>query len=190
MMGKHLLINIIYSKRIEQIFLFYSQSSTLNLKNIALRSILTLTFRYTTLSLFMPKLTNPTNTDDHWSKGSAPAPFKVNRRMGIRYLRKDIGVSLRRIGLLTFSFRANHDVSVKLIDISSRGVLIATDIKLPVNKKVFLTIRFSDFKEFEILGKIVRKSEGAVLIYGIKFDKINNKLADKLLATQRKLSFT
>lgn len=110
--------------------------------------------------------------------------------MGIRYIRKDIGVTIRKIGLFNFNIGANQDSSVKLVDISSRGVMIATDLKLPVNKQVFLTIRFADFKEYKILGKVVRKSEGDVLIYGIKFDKVNNKLADKLLATQRKLSFT
>jgi hypothetical protein len=139
----------------------------------------------------MPK---PTNTakppDKHWSKSSVSAPFKVNRRMGIRYIRKDIGVTVRKIGMFNFNLGANQDSSVKLVDISSRGVLIATDIKLSVNKQVFLTIRFADFKEFKIPGKVVRKAEGSIFTYGIKFDKTNNKLADKLLATQRRLSFT
>ena len=131
----------------------------------------------------------PKHTVDNWFNRGAPAPFKVNRRMGIRYIRNDIGVSVRKIGVFNFSFRANHGISVKLVDISSRGALIATNIKLPVNKKVSLTIRFADFKEFQIPGKVARKSQGAVLIYGIKFDHLNNGLADYLLATQRKLTF-
>lgn len=110
--------------------------------------------------------------------------------MGIRYFRNDIGVTIRKIGLLNFSFFANHDSSVKLVNISSRGILIATNMQIPLNKKVALTIRFSDFKEYEIPGKIVRKTQGVVLVYGITFDKVNNKLAEKLLATQRKLTFT
>ncbi len=110
--------------------------------------------------------------------------------MGIRYIRSDIGVTLRKIGLFNFSFGVNQEISVKLVDISSRGILVATNIKLPINKQVSLTIRFADFKEFEIPSKVMRKTNGAVIIYGIKFDKVNNKLADKLLATQRKLSFT
>ncbi len=139
----------------------------------------------------MPKPTNSTKPpDQHWSKSSVSAPFKVNRRMGIRYVRKDIGVTLRKIGLFNFNFGANQDSSVKLVDISSRGVMIATDLKLSINKPVFLTIRFADFKEFKIPGKVVRKAENNATIYGIKFDKTNNKLADKLLATQRRLSFT
>lgn len=137
----------------------------------------------------MSKSSHTTHTADHWSTRGAPAPFKINRRMGIRYLRNDIGASLRKIGLFNFNFGTTHDVSVKLVDISSRGVLIATNIKLPINKKVFLTIRFSDFKEFEISGKVVRKSDGYVIIYGIKFDSLNNDLADNLLATQRRLAF-
>jgi PilZ domain len=138
----------------------------------------------------MSKPTNPTQPDEHWSKSGASAPFKTNRRMGIRYVRKDIGVTIRKIGLFDFNIGANQDNSVKLIDISSRGVMIASSTKLPINKPVALTIRFADFKEFNITAKVVRKSEGANYIYGIKFDKVNNKLADKLLATQRKLSFT
>lgn len=137
----------------------------------------------------MPKPNNPIPSADSWFNRGSPAPFKVNRRMGIRYIRNDIGVSLRKIGLLHFNFRGNQDISVKLVDISSRGILISTNAKLPINKKVFLTIRFNDFKEFEIPGKVVRKSEGAVVIYGIRFDNLNNKLADKLLSSQRRLNF-
>jgi hypothetical protein len=110
--------------------------------------------------------------------------------MGIRYARNDIGASVLKIGLFNFSFRANQGISVKIIDISSRGVLVAMNPKLPVNKKITLTIRFADFKEFQIPGKVVRKSEGSVVIYGIKFDHPSNELADYLLATQRKLTFT
>ena len=138
----------------------------------------------------MPKPTNPAQPDEHWSKSSVSAPFKINRRMGIRYIRSDIGVTLRKIGLFNFSFGVNQEISVKLVDISSRGILVATNIKLPINKQVSLTIRFADFKEFEIPSNVMRNTNGAVIIYGIKFDKVNNKLADKLLATQRKLSFT
>ena len=137
----------------------------------------------------MSKSDHPANTPDNWFNRHGPAPFTVNRRMGIRYIRNDLGVSLRKIGLFKFSFRGNEDISVKLVDISSRGVLIATNIKLPINKKVFLTIRFADFKEFKIPSEIVRKSGDAVIVYGIKFDRLNDDLAEKLLATQRKLAF-
>lgn len=137
----------------------------------------------------MPKPNHPGNTADNWFNQKAPTPFKLNKRMGMRYIRNDIGITVRKYGLFDFSFGADQDVSVKLIDISSRGVQVATNLKLPVNKKVFLTIRFADFKEFKILGKVVRKAGSGVFIYGIKFDKVNNKLADKLLATQRKLIF-
>ena len=139
----------------------------------------------------MSEPTNPAKPpDEHWSKRGAAVPFKTNRRMGIRYIRSDIAVTVRKIGLFNFNFGANRDSSVKIVDISSRGILIATNINLPVNKQVSLTIRFADFKEFIIPSKVVRKTKGAVITYGIKFDKVNNKLADNLLATQRKLSFT
>ncbi len=138
----------------------------------------------------MPSTNAPDNNHKHWSNRASPAPFKTNKRMGIRYIRNDIGVTLRKIGLFNFNLFADQDSSVKLVNISSRGALIATAIKLPVNKKVTLTIRFADFKEYEIPGKVVRRSQSTDFFYGVKFDKTNNKLADKLLATQRKLSFT
>jgi PilZ domain len=134
----------------------------------------------------MQKPSDPPDTASNWFNRHAPAPFKVNQRKGIRFIRNDIGVSLRTIGLFNFS---KQDISVKLLDISSRGIFIETDINLPINKKVFLTIRFADFKEFGIPSKVVRKSAAAVTVYGIKFDRLNDALADKLLSTQRKLAF-
>ena len=80
---------------------------------------------------------------------------------------------------------------VKLIDISSRGVgvLIATHLRLTSNKKVCLIIRFSDFREFEVPGTVVRSKVNDMQVYGIKFDAVNNDLANYLLKTQTKLSF-
>jgi hypothetical protein len=62
-------------------------------------------------------------------------------------------------------------------------------MRLAVRKKIQLNLRFSDFKEFEVLGSIVRKSPGEDYVYGIKFDRINNSLADHILKTQRRLKF-
>ncbi len=109
--------------------------------------------------------------------------------MSVRYVRNDIGVTVRKIGLFNFTFLTDRGRSAKLVDISSRGVLIATNMRLVTNKKIILTIRFADFKEFEIPGKVVRKSLGDLQIYGIKFDHLNEELADHLITTQRKLTF-
>lgn len=139
--------------------------------------------------LSMAALNTPTKTSNNWFNRAAPAPFETNRRKSVRYVRNDIGASIRKIGLFNFTFTAKRDKSVKLIDISSRGVMIATNMRLATNKKIVLTIRFADFKEFEVPGKIARRAVGELQIYGIKFDHINDELADHLLATQRKLTF-
>lgn len=184
-------MNGIYSNGLHKFFYFNHADLFLIFEKYHFRVDTCFKFSYKTFSLFMSKPTNPANPpDEHWSKTGVPAPFKVNRRMGIRYIRRDIGVTIRKIGLFNFNMGTNQESSVKLVDISSRGVMVSTEIKLSLKKQVLLTIRFADFKEYKILGKVVRKSEGDALIYGIKFDKVNNKLADKLLATQRKLSFT
>ncbi|ESS72871.1 PilZ domain-containing protein [Methyloglobulus morosus KoM1] len=133
----------------------------------------------------------PPSTDGKWFNKEIPKPFKSNQRKSTRYIRNDIGITLRKIGLLNLRFLKNRDIPVKLVDISSRGVgvLIATHLRLTFNKKVVLIIRFFDFKEFEVAGTVVRVSPGIVQIYGIKFDHLNNELADYLLKTQTKLSF-
>jgi PilZ domain len=131
----------------------------------------------------------PEPSDDQWFNQVNSKPFNSNQRKSTRVIRKDIGVTVRQIGLLNFKLFKNSEISVKPIDISSRGILIATDTRLSLNKKVLLIIRFADFKEFEIPSTVVRKSVGDTQIYGIKFDSVNNKLANHLLRTQKRLTF-
>lgn len=131
----------------------------------------------------------PTAPSNNWFNRGSPAPFVTNRRMSVRYVRNDIGVTVKKIGVFNFTFLTDRGRSAKLVDISSRGVLIATNMRLATNKKIILTLRFADFKEFEIPGKVVRKSLGDLQIYGIKFDHLNEALADHLITTQRKLTF-
>lgn len=127
--------------------------------------------------------------DDDWLNQEITEAVVTNRRMSIRYIRNDIGARIRKIGLFNFSFLKNREISVRLVDISSRGVLISTPIRLTINKKVSLTIRFADFTEFDVPGTVVHKSLGKMQVYGIKFDRLNDDLADYLLKTQRKLTF-
>lgn len=132
----------------------------------------------------------PATDIDQWFENKKKKLFTVNRRKSVRYLRNDIGATVRKIGIFSFVIlNANRDVPVKLVDIGSRGVLIVTDKNLPVNKPVILILRFPDFREFEIPGIVVRKAELPKQCYGIKFNQMNDDLAEHLLATQRKLNF-
>lgn len=137
----------------------------------------------------MSDTNHPKPDSDDWLNKDQKPPFKTNRRKSTRYIRNDIGVTIRKSGMFDFNFLSNLDSSVKLIDISSRGVQIATNIHFPLNQKISLTIRFFDFKEFQIPSKVMRKKMGDLQIYGIKFDQVNNDLANYLLKTQRKLKF-
>jgi hypothetical protein len=128
--------------------------------------------------------------DDDLFKDDDDHLFPINRRKSTRFVRNDIGAWVRKINLFNYvNLKANRDFKVKLVDISSRGVLISSDIKIATNKKIILTLRFSDFTEFEIPSRVVRSSEFPRLSFGIKFDIPNNELADYLLVTQRKLTF-
>lgn len=131
----------------------------------------------------------PVVLDDKWFTQDLTDSFPNNQRKSTRYVRYDIGVTVRKISFFNFSFIKDWEISVKLVDISSRGVLISSPMRLEINKKINLIIRFSDFTEFEVPGTIVRKSPGEAYAYGVKFDRINESLADHLVNTQRKLKF-
>jgi hypothetical protein len=113
----------------------------------------------------------------------------TNKRVATRYIREDIAASVCKISWFNFGFRFNKDIFVELVDISSKGVLIATNQKLPINKKITLTLTFEDLKSFIIQAKVVRKALADQTQYGIKFDRTNDDLGDYLLETQRKLVF-
>jgi len=113
----------------------------------------------------------------------------TNKRVATRYIREDIAASVCKISWFNFGFRFNKDIFVELVDISSKGVLIATSQKLPINKKITLTLTFEDLKSFIIQAKVVRKALADQTQYGIKFDRTNDALGDYLLETQRKLVF-
>jgi hypothetical protein len=127
--------------------------------------------------------------DNSVHTGNAPATMRLNQRISTRYIRNDIGISIRKAGLFDLNLFADHHNSIKLLDISSRGIQIATNIRLPINKKIVLTMRFANFKEFKVLATVMYKKNGITPTYGIKFDRVHNRLADYLLATQRKLIF-
>jgi hypothetical protein len=112
-----------------------------------------------------------------------------NQRIAVRYIREDISATVCKISLFRLGFPFAKDILAELVDISSKGVLIASNKKLKVNKKIILTLTFEDAKTFKIPSKIVRQSPTDNNHYGIKFDRLNNELGDYLLETQSKLIF-
>jgi len=113
-----------------------------------------------------------------------------NRRIGVRYVREDILASVCKISFFIFGIGFSKDMFVELVDISSKGVLISTNKRLRVKKKITITLKFEDDTAFAIKAKIVREVRNPIHnYYGIKFDKLNNELGDYLLETQNKLVF-
>jgi hypothetical protein len=115
--------------------------------------------------------------------------LKKNKRDAVRYIREDIAASVCKIRLFNFGFLTNKEILVELLDISSKGVLISTNKKLPLKKKITITLKFEDEKTFQIKACVVRTVPDLKYQYGIKFDRFNNDLGDYLLETQRKLIF-
>jgi hypothetical protein len=108
-----------------------------------------------------------------------------NSRIATRYIREDIAVSITSKNLLGISKR----IEAKLLDITSKGVLVAATEKMAINKNIVLHLRFTTGKVFDINAKIVRNAAADKNEYGIKYDFYNNELGDYLLETQSKLIF-
>jgi|GEM_PF-1429075 len=113
----------------------------------------------------------------------------VNQRRTVRYIRKDIATSVRRVhGFLRIGLTwRGREIPVELIDISSRGCLIVSAEKLAVGAAVFVRLRFDTGEDFEIKGSVIRKTEDRDREYGIKFVEYNDELGDCMLQTQREL---
>ncbi len=114
-----------------------------------------------------------------------------NQRKTIRYIRGDISASINRSDIFGGynSFSYSDSIEVKLLDISSKGVLISSPKKINLNKKINLVLIFNCNKRFEIPSKVVREETYAEKIYGLKFDKARHDLGDHLLETQTELVF-
>lgn len=113
------------------------------------------------------------------------AGFLKNQRTATRCVREDITATISNLGLFSFG----KVVLVKLLDITSKGVLIATDTKLSLNQKFTLTLQFNTGKIFVIKATVARISTSRPTEYGIKFDQYNDELGDYLLETQSTLVF-
>nr|WP_305906930.1 PilZ domain-containing protein [Methylomarinum sp. Ch1-1]MDP4519643.1 PilZ domain-containing protein [Methylomarinum sp. Ch1-1] len=81
------------------------------------------------------------------------------------------------------------EFSVQLIDISSKGALVACPQKLAINKKVTLRLSFNDGKEFVIAASVIHARNAPEKQYGLKFSRYNNELGEHLLSSQSDLIF-
>lgn len=122
--------------------------------------------------------------------GLVPSNFsRPNTRIGVRYVREDIAVAVCKISLFNLGFYFQRDITVELMDISSKGLLISTDRKLRINQKITIFLKFENQRIFRRPAKVIRRAEGPPYRYGIQFDKLSNSLGEYLLATQKKLIF-
>ena len=113
-------------------------------------------------------------------------PEHPNKRTSIRYIRSDIRATVRNTGLLKFG----AEIPVDLIDVGSKGALIATEKKIGVNQKIMLSLLFNSGRTYTIKAKVVHVVKASKSFrYGLKFDHYNNELGDHLFETQDKLLF-
>ncbi|TAL47557.1 MAG: hypothetical protein EPN89_08455 [Methylovulum sp.] len=108
-----------------------------------------------------------------------------NLRIATRFIRGDISASISGLGF----FEMGKTIPVKLMDISSKGVLISTNRKLRINKSLTLTLQFETGRTFIIKAAIVRRSASSHHQYGMKFERCHDELGDYLLESQSKLVF-
>ena len=109
-----------------------------------------------------------------------------NRRACVRYIRSDIKATIHQNVLFNF----DGEIPVDLIDIGSKGVMIATGKKIGINQKITLSLAFDGGKTYKIKAKpvyVLKTASG--FRYGIKFDQYNNELGDTLFETQLTLIF-
>ena len=132
----------------------------------------------------MPNPIQPRADKWFYQKDPEHPPFDTNRRQSIRYIRNDIGATVQ---VRYRFFPVQREFLVELLDIGSSGALIAAYAGLPVGKKILLTLHFPDHQTFKILGTLVRTAETGLLHYGVKFDRIDNDMAEHLVKTQKEL---
>jgi c-di-GMP-binding flagellar brake protein YcgR len=116
-----------------------------------------------------------------------------NQRKTVRYVRKDITAFVSQADIFgSYSFfSCSRAVRVKLLDISSQGVLLGapSELVLKLNQKVMLILIFNSNKKFEIQARVKRQLFEGRRFYGVKFDKVNDELGDYLLESQEDLVF-
>lgn len=116
----------------------------------------------------------------------------INQRTATRYIRNDIQAVFYKINFFTrFGFKFfRRLIQAELLDLSSKGALISTGIKLKKSTQIVIGFKFKSRKTFRIKALIVRLSATQTgYEYGIKFDDLNNALGDYLVETQSELRF-
>jgi hypothetical protein len=110
----------------------------------------------------------------------------ANKRKTLRYIRKDITALVNQADIFgTYRlFSVSRFIRVRLLDISSKGSLIASPEKLKPNRQVMLTLVFDSNKKFEIPARIVREIRRRRSFYGLEFEKVNDDLADYLVTSE------
>jgi hypothetical protein len=151
----------------------------------------------------MPKLNDPMNVesttfeiflsnDDIFYDAKVVDKYK-NQRKSVRYVRRDITAFISQPDIFgCYSlFAYSRTIRVKLLDISSQGVLIGGPSKLvlKINQKVLLMLIFNTNKKFEIPATVTRQLVEGRTFYGIKFNKVNDDLGDYLLESPHDLIF-
>jgi len=107
-----------------------------------------------------------------------------NQRTAVRYIRTDITVTLRILGL----FNSSKYLPVKLLDLSSKGLAMTSEKKISLKTKVILSLTFKNGMNFKIPAKIVYKNKTKKQ-YGVKFNQSNDELGDFILSSQEDLIF-
>jgi hypothetical protein len=114
-----------------------------------------------------------------------PDDATINSRTTTRLIYTNITATINSKELGAFS----KTTPVEVLDISSKGVLIASLNKLTLNKKVTLTLHFKTGKLFTIKAVIVRRTGAKNHEYGLKFERYENELGDYLFESQDNLTF-
>jgi hypothetical protein len=125
--------------------------------------------------------------DDNLLDFDMSAKTIKNQRITPRYIRDDISIAICEVN----SIFLEKEIFIELaesIDVSSRGMMLASTESLPVKKKIIVNLKFSMGKCFKIKAIIIHKSDTVPYKYGIKFEDINVELGDYLLETQKYLN--
>lgn len=125
----------------------------------------------------------PTEIFDELDQEIPPDSLWSNKRIAVRYRRKDIKAVVKVHSL--FFPRLQQ---VILHDISSKGASVISPKKLGKKSRVCLYLLFNDGKRFEIDAVIVYSDNTQK--YGLKFDRYYEALADHLLDSQTDLTFS
>ncbi|MBE0469196.1 MAG: PilZ domain-containing protein [Methyloprofundus sp.] len=103
-------------------------------------------------------------------------PTSTSLRKAVRYKKSDIKATLTPKQWLKIS----KDIPINVLDISSKGICIATEYKLAMNTKVVLNLELTADYACLIPAKVVRLY--STTKYGLVFDKTQHTAIDHLIS--------